>query len=99
VLFNRLNPISRNLDLPSRTRIIKRKMKINSAQQTEAQQELADLLIQPPVSEANDYGAYRAIAQVGKQSGPGSAAGVEDGKSRFGLIRGKPLPAVAVPGG
>ncbi len=86
VLLNRLNPFSRNLDLPSRTGIIMRTMEINSAQQTRAQEGLADLLIQPGVKNFStfDYGAYQAIAQVGYETALPALREWKDGKTDLG---------------
>jgi NTE family protein len=82
VLANRLNPFSKNLDLPSRTGIIMRTMEINSARQTREQEGLADLLIKPDVKKysSNDYAAYREIAQAGYEAALDALWGWKAGK-------------------
>jgi predicted acylesterase/phospholipase RssA len=69
LLWNRLNPFSERVQVPSLGANLMRTLELNSAYKIKSEQPLADVIIQPDVKEYSimDYSSYREITEVGYQ--------------------------------
>jgi predicted acylesterase/phospholipase RssA/CRP-like cAMP-binding protein len=69
LLWNRINPLSERIQVPSLGASLMRTLELNSVYKVKSEQTLADLVIQPDVKGFSllDYPAYQAISEVGYQ--------------------------------
>jgi predicted acylesterase/phospholipase RssA len=69
LLWNRINPLSERVQVPSLGANLMRTLELNSAYKIKSEQPLADVIIQPDVKEYSimDYSSYREITEVGYQ--------------------------------
>ncbi len=70
VLWSRINPFSERIQTPSLAANLVRSLEISSAHQIKIRERLADLLIQPDVSQFGmlDFASYEAISEAGYQA-------------------------------
>jgi hypothetical protein len=67
VLFRRINPFRKPMQVPSLASLLMKTLEVNGLQSDLAQVSLTDLMITPNVKafKSTDYGAFGPIAQIG----------------------------------